>query len=173
MYYDRIQTEFSHFLKDYHLFSEVALPELIERFCCYYCQWGWCEWLFFQCILCICYSTLPNTELCTHLTLCWALFWLGTNQSATQPCHYDDVIMVAMASQISSLTIVYSSVYSGADQRKHQSSVSIWWRHYVYIAWTIMHGPSVNSVQSYGDIDLSQHWLRYNAFLPDDTKPLP
>ena len=57
--------------------------------------------------------------------------------------------MSPMASQITSLTIVYSTVYSGADQRKHQSSaslvfvrgihwwqrasnaenVSIWWRH--------------------------------------------
>ena len=66
--------------------------------------------------------------------------------------HYNDVIMGAMASQIASLTIVYSIVYSGADQRKHQSSaslafvrgihgwpaqmasnaenVSIWWRHH-------------------------------------------
>ena len=33
--------------------------------------------------------------------------------------------MGAMASQITSLTIVYSTVYSGADQRKHQSSVSL------------------------------------------------
>ena len=32
--------------------------------------------------------------------------------------------MSAMASQITSITIVYSSVYSGADQRKHQSSAS-------------------------------------------------
>ena len=39
--------------------------------------------------------------------------------------HYDDVIMGAMASQITSLTIVYSAVYSGADQRKHQSSASL------------------------------------------------
>ena len=30
-----------------------------------------------------------------------------------------------MASQISSLTIVYSTVYSGADERKHQSSTSL------------------------------------------------
>ena len=30
-----------------------------------------------------------------------------------------------MASQITSLTIVYSNVYSGSDQRKHQSSVSL------------------------------------------------
>ena len=39
--------------------------------------------------------------------------------------HYNDVIMSAMASQITSLTIVYSSVYQGADQRKHQSSASL------------------------------------------------
>ena len=61
--------------------------------------------------------------------------------------------MGMMASQITSLTIVYSTVYSDADQRKHQSSaspafargmtgefpaqmasnaenVSIWWRHH-------------------------------------------
>ena len=73
--------------------------------------------------------------------------------------HYNDVTMstIYIASQITSLTIVYSSVYSSADQRKHQSSaslafvrgihrgpvnsphkwpvtrknVSIWWRHHV------------------------------------------
>ena len=33
-----------------------------------------------------------------------------------------DIIMGAMASQITSLTIVDSTVYSGADQRKHQIS---------------------------------------------------
>ena len=38
---------------------------------------------------------------------------------------YNDVIMGAMASQIISFTIIYSSVYSGADQRKHQSSASL------------------------------------------------
>ena len=39
--------------------------------------------------------------------------------------HYIDLIMGAVASQITSLTIVYSTVYSGADQRKHQSSASL------------------------------------------------
>ena len=39
--------------------------------------------------------------------------------------HYDGVIMGAMASQITSLTIVYSTVYSDAGQRKHQSSAWI------------------------------------------------
>ena len=41
------------------------------------------------------------------------------------PTHYDDVIMSAIASQITSLTIVNSTVYPGADQRKHQSSASL------------------------------------------------
>ena len=35
------------------------------------------------------------------------------------------VIMSAMASQIISLIIVYSTVYSGTDQRKHHSSASL------------------------------------------------
>ena len=70
--------------------------------------------------------------------------------------HYDDAIMSAIASQITSLATVYSTVYLNADQRKHSRSVSlpscgeftgdrwiprtmasnaenvsIWWRHHV------------------------------------------
>ena len=67
--------------------------------------------------------------------------------------HNYDVIMSGMVSPFTSLTSVYSTVYSGADQRKHQRSaslafvrgiyrwihpqrasnaenVSIWWRHH-------------------------------------------
>ena len=39
--------------------------------------------------------------------------------------HYNDGIMGAMVSQITSLLIVYSIVYSGTDQRKYQSSTSL------------------------------------------------
>ena len=39
--------------------------------------------------------------------------------------HYSDIIMSLMASQITILTIVYSNVYSGVDQRKCQSSASL------------------------------------------------
>ena len=39
--------------------------------------------------------------------------------------HYDDGTMGAMASQIISLTMVYSTVYSDTDQRNHQSSASL------------------------------------------------
>ena len=52
--------------------------------------------------------------------------------------HNNDVIMGTMASQITSLTIVYSTVYSGADQRKYQSSASL------AFVWGIHRGP-VNS----------------------------
>ena len=39
--------------------------------------------------------------------------------------HYSDVRMGAIASQITSLTFVYLTVYSDADQRKNQSSESL------------------------------------------------
>ena len=39
--------------------------------------------------------------------------------------HYDDATMGAMTCQITSLTIVCSTVYSGTDQSKHQSSASL------------------------------------------------
>ena len=39
--------------------------------------------------------------------------------------HYNDDIVGATASQITNLTIVYSTVYSGANQRKHQCSASL------------------------------------------------
>ena len=46
--------------------------------------------------------------------------------------------MGEMSSQITSLTIVYSTVYSGVDQSKHQSSASL------AFVWGIHRGP-VNS----------------------------
>ena len=52
--------------------------------------------------------------------------------------HYNDFIMGSMASQITSLTIVYSAVYWGADQRKHQSSASL-----AFVRW--IHRGLVNS----------------------------
>ena len=47
------------------------------------------------------------------------------NMSILIGIHNNDVIMGTVASQIISLTIVYSIVYSDTDQRKHQSSTSL------------------------------------------------
>ena len=46
-------------------------------------------------------------------------------QSFIMENHYNDVIMGTIAFQITSLMIVYSTVYSGSDQRKYQSSLSL------------------------------------------------
>ena len=55
--------------------------------------------------------------------------WFGQGRNVwTVECnafHYNDVTMGTIASQITSLTIVHSTVYSVADQRKHQSSASL------------------------------------------------
>ena len=39
--------------------------------------------------------------------------------------HYSDALMNAMASQVTGVSIVCSAVYSGSDQREHQSSASL------------------------------------------------
>ena len=54
-----------------------------------------------------------------QISLCRSLLIL------LQALYNNDVIMSAMASQITSITIVYSTVYSGTEQRKHQSSASL------------------------------------------------
>ena len=63
---------------------------------------------------------------------------LRNNDSNFTNNHYNDVIMGATTSQITSLAIIYSTVYSGTDQRKHQSSASL------AFVWVIHRGP-VNS----------------------------
>ena len=59
-----------------------------------------------------------------HHCLCFRGIHRGM-MDAPYNAHYNDVIMTTMASQITSLTVVYSTVYSDADQRKHQSSASL------------------------------------------------
>ena len=69
-------------------------------------------------------STLCTNGLRATLGAPWDLtrscqsFWMTS-------FHYNDVMTSAIAYQINGLTIVYSTVYSDADQRKHQSSVSL------------------------------------------------
>ena len=55
----------------------------------------------------------------------YELIWYMIVTKVTSTSHYNNVIMGAIASQITSLTIVYTSVYSDADQREHQSSASL------------------------------------------------
>ena len=109
-------------------------------------------------------------------------------QSVQGSLHYNDVIMSAMASQITGVLIVYSTVCLGVDQRKHQSSaslafeqeihqwpvnsqrasnaenVSIWWRHHGtrlrHVAWCPLLGGYPNTLSS---INKCTHKImRYN-----------
>ena len=86
--------------------------------------------------------------------------------------HYSDVIMAAMASQMSSLTIVYSTVYSGADQRKNghnqlchnaallsQVALIYFKKHKKYTS--IMYRFSTLAI---GTPPHGRHWLVYPAY---------
>ena len=50
---------------------------------------------------------------------------MASHITAHSVAHCSNVIMTMKASQITSLTIVYSIVYSHADKRKHHSSASL------------------------------------------------
>ena len=56
-----------------------------------------------------------------HSTPLRTWLWRYTREDT----HYGDVIMGAIASKLTRLASVYSTVYSGAGQRKHQSSASL------------------------------------------------
>ena len=59
----------------------------------------------------------------TQVSIC--LFVIVSSVLSWWLWHYSDIIMSMMASEITSLMIVYSTIYLGANQRKHQSSASL------------------------------------------------
>ena len=90
-----------------------------------------------------------------YMTFMWchhngALTW----NSMVALWNYSDVRMGTMASQITRLAIVYSTVYSGADQRKHQSCASlafVWGIH----RWTVNsshEGPLMRKMFPFDDV---------------------
>ena len=50
---------------------------------------------------------------------------MALRANASSELHYSDVIMSTKASRITGVSIVYSTICSGANQRKHQSSASL------------------------------------------------
>ena len=106
----------------------------------------------------------------------WIVIWLTYGPDyhfeyllcADRHYHYDDVIMGAMASQITSLTIVYSTVYSGANQSKHQSSAS------VALVWENHRGPVSQKMFPFDDVIIwimnffwrTNTWKCYNTNAP-------
>ena len=70
--------------------------------------------------------------------------------------HYSDVIMGTMASQLTSLTIVYSTVYSGAGQRKHQSSLAFVRRIHRWPVNSPHKGPVTRKMLPFDDVIMFQ-----------------
>ena len=82
------------------------------------------------------------------------------NACTESTTHYIDVIMGAMAPQITSLTTIYSTVYSGADQRKHQSSASLAFVRGIH-RWLVNSphkGPVTRKMFPFDDVIM--HWRR-------------
>ena len=73
------------------------------------------------------YIIISTNYVCTHLFRAKNTYirWKFKTKDLIPHKHYNDVIMSAVASQITSVSIVCSTVGSGADQRKHQSSASL------------------------------------------------
>ena len=76
--------------------------------------------------------------------------------SIVMAVHYNDTTMGTMASQMTSLTFVYLIVYSGVDQRKHQSSMSQMF--------------PFDDVIIYMNLDMNTHWYNdhwaINTWIP-------
>ena len=84
--------------------------------------------------------------------------------------HYNDVIMLAMTSQITSVSIVCSSVCSGSDQRKYQSSVSLAFVRGIH--WWPMDSPHKGSVtQKVFPYVMTSSWSHERHGF--QTQPLP
>ena len=94
---------------------------------------------------------------------------IGTSEDIMQTLgfkHHNDVIMSVMTSQITSLTIIYSTVYSYADQRKHQSSASLAFVRGVHrLPVNSPHkGPVTRKVLPFNDVIINSRYLTYHCF---------
>ena len=74
--------------------------------------------------------------------------------------HYSDVIMNTMVSQITSVWIVYSTVCSDADQRKHQNSTSLAFVREIdrWLVNSLHKGPVTQKMFPFDDVIMSRHW---------------
>ena len=92
--------------------------KIFTRFCCACYRFGYQLIVIHK----ICWPIFSRID---SLAMGYSYDWHCSSRCQRRKRYYSNVIMGATASQITSLTIVYSTVYSGADQRKHQSSGSL------------------------------------------------
>ena len=119
------QNELQHLIIPSAWYSCIIATSMVQEIYSIYSQvYTIVSWPSMCCYLTSCstfYSILHSS-----VGLCDVAFGLLRSWFLRCPSsHYSDVIMSTMASQITSLSIVYSTVNSGTDQRKHQSSASL------------------------------------------------
>ena len=109
----------------------------------------WC-WFWFKSLLIkeTRFDELAASLMAACFLLQWRHNWMG-----------------AMASQITGLASVYSTVYSGADQRKHQSSAS------VAFVWGIHWSPVNSPTQRVSNADFFFHLMTSSCIGCDEAKP--
>ena len=116
---------------DYDVIEMVQCRAILERYIEKIHSWKWCEnsgwqakdfiWsMWWMMVFMIQPNILDDVTSDRPPQWPWESLYL-----LLKWVYYDDVRMGAITSQITSLTIVYSTVYSDADQRKHQSSASL------------------------------------------------
>ena len=89
--------------------------------------------------------------------------------------HHNDVTIGAMASQLTSLTTIYPTVYSGADQGKHQSSASLAFVRGIH-RWPVNsphNGPVTQKMFPFHDVIMgtqsSELYQKQSQWLPMDN----
>ena len=99
---------------------------------------------------------------------CWELIWNVNTAICFSISRYSDVIMSEIASQITGVSIVYSTICSGVDQGKHESSASLAFVRGIH-QWTVNSphkGPGTQKMFPFDDVIMSiyqtrgKHWYR-------------
>ena len=91
---------------------------------------------------------------------CEIWMWYTTGPAIYYDAHDSDIIMSAMTSKITGISIVWRTVWSGTHERKHQSSASLafvrgihWWSvdspHKRPVTWKVF---------PFDDVIMSWHW---------------
>ena len=86
--------------------------------------------------------------------------------------HYSDVIMSMMASPITSVSIVYLTVCSGTDQRKHQSSASLAFVRGIH-RWPVNSphkGPVTRKMFPFDDVTMHNSNLQHHDMSTDNQE---
>ena len=114
---------------------------------------GWAQHVFSRYISCF----RRGGSLLVFLRIGRGWFWvLHWRYCRIYSFHYNYVMMNDTASQITGLTIVCSTVYSSADQRKHQSSASLAFGRGIH--WWPVNSPHKRPVVYEADVVHPQLW---------------